>query len=105
MVKRKTKLVKKKFKSRIICSTSNQSQGISTEDLRYLMNVLSFVLPIGDKHEGYFEGLEKNLSGKKIEKILFYAGYGMELELEIEDQTKSSNSWQAMIRKEYQQYE
>lgn len=83
LVKRNFKTVNKKFKSRVFCSSSEQSQGISTEDLKYLTTVLSFVLPISEKNDGYFEGLEENMSGKKIEKILFYAGYGMELELEI----------------------
>jgi len=91
-VKRKTKKVNKKFKSRVICSSSSQSQGISTEDLMSLANVLSFVLPIGEKNVGYFEGLEQNIAGKKVEKILYYAGYGMELELDIEDRTKTDTN-------------
>lgn len=85
LVKRTEKKKKKVFKSKARCSKDPESLGVTAEDVKYMIEVLCLVNPLFDNISGYFEELEDQLSNQKIESLNFYAGYGMELNIEFEN--------------------
>jgi hypothetical protein len=54
-----------------------------------------------DKITGYFDDIHKQIKSLMIENIRFYAGYGMELDLKIENNETLNIDLQTSLKKEY----
>ena len=61
LIKRTEKVKKKILKSKVQCSNSPYSKGVTNEDVKQLIEILCLVNPLFENAEGYIDDLEDHL--------------------------------------------